>query len=832
MTMATVTSTHRSILSSASLTAPPTQNTAPVHEFRCLYTRDLHKKSKKWHDGSVRFHTFNRRVMVYDDARNFIGDLHYGQDEGFGEGVEIRLDRGVLVEVGERLGETQTDLTGIIDRQRPEKGPSPRRQPISIATRLPSTGPSQRPKSLLEVLGTPQGRLGRGRIPFQSPYEQRHSVARLGLDVPSQKRQRLSSNKKDNPDQLRRSDRHIGPSLPQLMQPSKPVPRQPIREEPPIEFEEVHDLSSDEEPQRWPLQPPRLTANSDRIRKEALEKLPLSSTSKHAKPGILPRSAIPEARTGKDKNKNTLTKQQPTPELRDSATRTPSTAFRSSASGTARLLLSRPKHRQKLKCMLPVDTCKARCSETSSRQSRCRKGLIKSIHLHEVRPFRSSSEALRTENQVHGQRSPNSSPQSRTGAHTSVARPNSSPLFVPEAHHHVQPQPPEPTISQDEYPVSDLEDSDVFDNLDAVRNSQRPVIMQEPHNSPSEETDLEECLETAKNSVTDTQIEPAKMMDERQQNQGGPSTLPEAFEPAELINQIESEPLGEKADQTVAERNSEQSSPIPPGRMVNAQKATEFREDSGSERRARSQNPVEPEEGVEQEHLAETERQAEPERPTGMIREKRTFPRVEEGETDKTHLPADFESLLPPHILRHAEDGLSPCGSYGEVHAATANKPSPVIGQLAGSIGRPFRRVFSENDALEEEDATLVAKLVLSNPRSPLSVLENLSTCRSSAKFKSPGKIQRSVSDTVALDVESLRVSKPTEAGSKGATGPWTLDEAFLLFDWWPAELEKPACWAEFTTEPVPRTIAQPAQVFRGGITTARQFLRDDGNVL
>ncbi len=87
MIMATLTSTTPTHREPASLTVPPTQNTAPVHEFRCLYTRDLHKKAKKWHDGSLRLHTFNQRVMVYDDAKNYIGDLHYRQEEEFGEGV-------------------------------------------------------------------------------------------------------------------------------------------------------------------------------------------------------------------------------------------------------------------------------------------------------------------------------------------------------------------------------------------------------------------------------------------------------------------------------------------------------------------------------------------------------------------------------------------------------------------------------------------------------------------------------------------------------------------------------------------------------------------------
>ena len=49
-----------------------------------MFSHDLRKKQKKWHDGSLRFHTFNKRVMVYDDTKNFVGDLHYRDEEDFG----------------------------------------------------------------------------------------------------------------------------------------------------------------------------------------------------------------------------------------------------------------------------------------------------------------------------------------------------------------------------------------------------------------------------------------------------------------------------------------------------------------------------------------------------------------------------------------------------------------------------------------------------------------------------------------------------------------------------------------------------------------------------
>jgi hypothetical protein len=65
---------HR--MGTPSLSIPPSQNTAPVLEFNCLYTHDIRRKQKRWQDGFLRFHTFNKRVMVYDVPRNFIGDMH------------------------------------------------------------------------------------------------------------------------------------------------------------------------------------------------------------------------------------------------------------------------------------------------------------------------------------------------------------------------------------------------------------------------------------------------------------------------------------------------------------------------------------------------------------------------------------------------------------------------------------------------------------------------------------------------------------------------------------------------------------------------------------
>ncbi len=164
-----------------SLTVAPTQNTAPVFEFRCLFTYDVRKKKKIWHDGSLRFHTFNRRVMVYDDSKNYIGDAHWRETGEFLEGEELRLDKGVMVEVGEQIGHTETDLAPVIlDKRRSEAISSLpcvplSSNPIISVPRPPGTLPQARPKSLAAVLGASQGRIGRARLPGKSPFEQRQN---------------------------------------------------------------------------------------------------------------------------------------------------------------------------------------------------------------------------------------------------------------------------------------------------------------------------------------------------------------------------------------------------------------------------------------------------------------------------------------------------------------------------------------------------------------------------------------------------------------------------------------------------------------------------------
>lgn len=139
--MATARSTPASTL--------PTQHTAPVFEYRCLYTHDLRRKAKRWQDGYLKFHTFNNRVMVYDIPKNYIGDTYHNSPNGLEDGDELELERGgVLVQVAERIAQEETNVSALVTRRTPKaieqgEGQSAR-QPRPLQPRPTTLGISQR----------------------------------------------------------------------------------------------------------------------------------------------------------------------------------------------------------------------------------------------------------------------------------------------------------------------------------------------------------------------------------------------------------------------------------------------------------------------------------------------------------------------------------------------------------------------------------------------------------------------------------------------------------------------------------------------------------------
>lgn len=186
------------------LTVPSTQNTAPILDFRCLYTHDLRRKAKRWQDGTLRFHTFNKRIMVYDLSKNFIGDHHWCEKDPLQDGDELELDKGVLIQVGDSTGTTFQDLSGLFEKRKKAQLDTPGRAtttkpgPVSATRPIPVQLSQLRPKSLNALLGTPKGPLGRATVPSKSPCqlrledenartEEERSVKRQRVETQSEK---------------------------------------------------------------------------------------------------------------------------------------------------------------------------------------------------------------------------------------------------------------------------------------------------------------------------------------------------------------------------------------------------------------------------------------------------------------------------------------------------------------------------------------------------------------------------------------------------------------------------------------------------------------------
>lgn len=187
------------------------QITASVVKFRCMFTYDLRRKSKRWRDGYLKYHAFNKRVMVYDEQGNYVGDHHWQSVKEVQEGDELELDKGVLIDVGERMSTTQTDLTNLFEKRRSSQtSPQARDTHASSdaqAPRLPAATPfrssasSQPFRSLNDLLGIRKTPTGTPAAPA-SPYEQRNRPPPRPIttepprpEPPAPKRQRISAEK-------------------------------------------------------------------------------------------------------------------------------------------------------------------------------------------------------------------------------------------------------------------------------------------------------------------------------------------------------------------------------------------------------------------------------------------------------------------------------------------------------------------------------------------------------------------------------------------------------------------------------------------------------------
>lgn len=151
--------------------------------------------------------------MVYDTSNNFIGDLHWQAIADLEDGDELELERAaVLVQVGERLERTETDLAPLLEKKRTAPairatqivaGMSPVSQRtvttppssrFSVASSSAVQYPADRLKSLNEVLGINRAPIGKAVIPTKSPFEQRQENRTVSAETsrPSKRPRRTS----------------------------------------------------------------------------------------------------------------------------------------------------------------------------------------------------------------------------------------------------------------------------------------------------------------------------------------------------------------------------------------------------------------------------------------------------------------------------------------------------------------------------------------------------------------------------------------------------------------------------------------------------------------
>ncbi|KAJ5619183.1 hypothetical protein N7510_003167 [Penicillium lagena] len=170
---------------------PSSQVTADVVKFRCLFTHDLRRKSKRWQDGYLRFHTFNRRIMVFDEQGNFIGDHHWRSGGQVQDGDEMELDKGALIQVGECMGTAQTDLSSLLEKRKPSQG-SPQSETQPRPSSLSARPQATQSRSLNDMLGIKRTPIAH----LVSPYEERHRpkpVENVRPSQPPPKRQKTSA---------------------------------------------------------------------------------------------------------------------------------------------------------------------------------------------------------------------------------------------------------------------------------------------------------------------------------------------------------------------------------------------------------------------------------------------------------------------------------------------------------------------------------------------------------------------------------------------------------------------------------------------------------------
>ncbi|KAL6410580.1 hypothetical protein AUP68_07007 [Ilyonectria robusta] len=169
--------------------------TATVLDFICLFTHDLKRKQKRWQDGVLKYHTFNKRIMVSDDRGHFIGDAHWQAEAHLETGDEFELDRGsAIVQVSDCTGQREQDLTELLDKRARDvekrRANAISRTPRSSTSAVSTPAQDQsshfqlRHRPLASLVGA-SPRIGRAAISPHSPYEARQLAQKAEQLEPS-----------------------------------------------------------------------------------------------------------------------------------------------------------------------------------------------------------------------------------------------------------------------------------------------------------------------------------------------------------------------------------------------------------------------------------------------------------------------------------------------------------------------------------------------------------------------------------------------------------------------------------------------------------------------
>lgn len=329
--------------------------------------------------------------MVYDEHGNYIGDHHWRTAGEVQDGDELELDKGVLIEVGERMGTTQQDLTNLFEKRKSSQtspssnrmssqqlqhshSQSSQKQTTSMPTATPSFTPtpaSSRPsgsqsfRSLNDLLGIK-------RTPAEyrpSPYEERHPqvTSRPEPSEPAPKRPKVSvgtiptrsKNVQSGVVDLTESEPETEPQ--QTRTPSHPTPREKARSNVPI-------VIPTEESQRKPKGAPSIPNSTSQPRliqpqedspifaKPALP--PPSETRPVGNIPVPPRAPPQDAQNTHTKNKSTHITPDNNDSLRNSriSRPQPDTEPPQQPIKTLRMATDRPRRKLMYSALLPSDT--------------------------------------------------------------------------------------------------------------------------------------------------------------------------------------------------------------------------------------------------------------------------------------------------------------------------------------------------------------------------------------------------------------------------------------------------------------------------------------------